>query len=83
MEDHNLRPEFVDQLKRLKTKVGQRVKVKAMNGHGLNGPMLVELANTYIEALNDGCIPNISSAWKNVTNFEQERAFKTSIEHFL
>lgn len=47
-----------------------------MNGHALNGPMLVELANSYIKALNDGEVPVIENAWTNVCHFEQERAFK-------
>ena len=34
-----------------------------MNGHQLNGPMIVELALSYINALNQGQVPNIESAW--------------------
>lgn len=47
-----------------------KIKVKVMNGHQLNGPMILELANSYIEALNSGHIPNIESAWTNVCSFE-------------
>ena len=53
-----------------------------MNGHQLNGPMILELANAYVKALNDGSVPNIESAWSNVCHFEQERALKESIHHF-
>jgi hypothetical protein len=63
-------------MNRLKTKVSAKAKVKCMNGHPLNGPMLVELANSYIKALNDGEVPVIESAWTNVCHFEQERSFK-------
>lgn len=31
-----------------------KVKVKVINGHQLNGPMIVELALSYINALNQG-----------------------------
>lgn len=44
--------------------------------------MLVELANSYIDALNQGQVPNIESAWSSVCTFEQERAYKESIKHF-
>ena len=67
---------------RLKQKVMTKVKVKVMNGHQLNGPMLVELANSYIAALNQGQIPNIENAWSNVCTFEQERTYKESLKHF-
>ncbi len=44
--------------------------------------MLVELANSYIEALNSGEVPNIENAWTNVCTFEQERAYKESLKFF-
>ena len=44
--------------------------------------MIVELANSYIEALNQGQVPNIENAWSNVCIFEQERAYKDSIKFF-
>ena len=52
------------------------MKVKQINGRGVNGNMLVELANSYIGALNDGEVPVIENAWTNVCQFEQQRAFK-------
>jgi hypothetical protein len=76
LPDTELRAEFLEQMNRLKTKVGAKAKVKCMNGHALNGPMLVELANSYIKALNDGEVPVIENAWTNVCHFEQERSFK-------
>ena len=47
-----------------------KVKPKVMNGHKLNGPMILELANTYVNALNNGSVPNIENAWTNVCSFE-------------
>jgi hypothetical protein len=44
--------------------------------------MIVELANSYILALNQGQVPNIENAWTNVCSFEQERAFKESLRFF-
>ena len=43
-----------------------KIKYKLLNGHQMNGPMIVELANAYISALNDGHLPNIENAWTNV-----------------
>lgn len=57
-------------MNRIKQKVMTKVKVKVMNGHQLNGPMLLELAHSYIEALNTGSVPNIENAWTNVCIFE-------------
>ena len=32
--------------------------------------MLIELANSYIKALNNGEVPVIENAWTNVCHFE-------------
>lgn len=46
----------------------------------MNGPMILELANSYIVALNQGEVPVIENAWTNVCNFEQERIYQESIK---
>ena len=61
---------------KLKHKVFSKARPKMMNGHSLNGCMLVELANSYVTALNNGEVPVIESAWTNVCQFEQQRAFR-------
>ncbi len=58
-----------------------KAKTKRINGHEINGCMLIELANSYIKALNDGEVPVIENAWTNVCHFEQERAFKQALEY--
>jgi hypothetical protein len=71
-----LRQEFVEQMSKLKNKIFTKARPKSMNGHSLNGSMLVELALSYVEALNNGEVPVIESAWTNVCQFEQQRAYK-------
>lgn len=48
MKDSLLREEFVTQMQKLKTKAMQKVKYKSMNGHQLNGPMILDLAHAYV-----------------------------------
>ena len=48
LEDSSLRKEFVDQMARLKAKVMSKIKYKSMNGHHLTGPMLLDLAKSYV-----------------------------------
>ena len=81
--DSSLRPEFISQLKCLQKKIFNKVKAKNINGHTLNGPMLIDLANTYIGALNGGSIPNIESSWKNVCTYEQERNYIECLDFYL
>ncbi len=71
LPEKDLRPEFLEQLSKLKHKVFTKARPKTMNGHALNGSMLVELAQSYVQALNNGEVPVIESAWTNVCQFEQ------------
>jgi hypothetical protein len=32
----------------------------------VTGPMIIELANSYVEALNGGQVPTIENAWDSV-----------------
>ena len=41
----------------------RKVKPKAMRGQLVSGPQLVDLAESYIEAINKGGVPIIESAW--------------------
>ena len=45
--------------------------------------MILELAGSYIQALNDGLVPNIENAWSNVCHYEQERTYKAALRFFV
>ena len=58
-----LRSEFVEQVKTLRERVLQKVKVKTINGHAINGAEWITLVELYVEAINTGAVPSIQSAW--------------------
>jgi hypothetical protein len=58
-----LRSEFVEQVKTLRERVLQKVKVKTINGHAINGLEWITLVELYVEAINTGAVPSIQSAW--------------------
>jgi len=57
--DENLRPEFVKQMNSLRTKIFMKVKPKTLNGKFITGEMILELANSYADAINGGTVPSI------------------------
>ena len=59
MDDEDLRPEFVTQFNRLRTRIFNKVKPKMLNNKILTGEMLCELSISYAEAINKGKLPNI------------------------
>ena len=50
-----------------------------MQGNMMTGPMLLQLAKAYIEAINSGGVPNVESAWGYVCRAEGERAVQECI----
>jgi hypothetical protein len=74
--------EFLDQINQLRTKIFKKVKPKLLRNQVINGPMLCELAESYVRALNGGKIPTIENAWDYMQASELERALKeTTGEH--
>jgi hypothetical protein len=63
MGDAELRPEFVDQMHQLRTKIFKKVRPKQLNGKVITGKMLLELATAYTSSINEGSVPNIEHAW--------------------
>jgi len=55
------------------------VKPKQLNGKTMTGEMLLELAQAYTSAINEGSVPNIQNAWSYVCQNECNRAIEESI----
>lgn len=73
MEDilnENLRAEFVNQANLARHKIMRKTRPKTLKEKFLNGSMLVELSKVYIEAINQGGVPNIDNAWKYIVKNE-------------
>lgn len=75
-----LRPEFVEAIGYLRQKVFKKARAKMVKGQVVTGSMIVELAQSYVTALNGGKVPTIESAWDNVQAAELERGFREAFE---
>ena len=74
------RPEFRSQLAELKKLVFENLKPKTLNNRALTGAMFAGLIRSYVEAINSGGVPTISSAWDGITLAECRVSSKT---HFI
>ena len=63
LPDHRLRREFMDGVAQLKAKIMNNAIPKVINGQPVNSLIFAELLSTYVEAINNNGIPNITSAW--------------------
>ena len=74
-----LRPEFVEQVESLRRRVVKRIKPKQMFGKKLNGDMLFNLAQSYVEAINNGAVPSIENSWQYICKDECHKALQQSL----
>ncbi|POM65352.1 Guanylate-binding protein [Phytophthora palmivora] len=77
-----LRDEFRTSFESLRKRLFGKAKPKSMFGKPLNGAMFVNLASSYVEALNSGKAPVISSAWSRVVQAQCHDALEDAIERY-
>lgn len=53
-----------------------------LNGKTLNGSMLLELCKSYVNAINQGNVPCIESAWSYVLKYESEKLIKNLVKEY-
>ena len=74
---------FQDDTVLLFYKVFQETPIKQMQSKAIRGSVLAELLDEYVQALNSGSVPNVSSAWDNYMQKESNelmQAVKEAIE---
>jgi hypothetical protein len=64
MQLDKLRPEFQRELNALITFVLERTKPKQVGATMMTGPVLIGITESYLDALNHGAVPTISSSWQ-------------------
>ena len=55
---------FLQGLERLTKVIFARALPKRLGNHNITGPMLAVLATQYVEAINEGAVPTIATAWQ-------------------
>lgn len=79
----NLKSSFQYNFMTLKNKVFKDSAPKKINGKKLNGPALVTLIETFVEAINSGAIPNISNAWDAVIEKDIKDYYDKAIGEYM
>jgi len=82
MDLEELRAEFVEQVMLLRRKVLNQVRPKQVNGSTLDGTTWVLLAEKYIQAINEGAVPNIQSSWNYICHQKARATADTIVEKF-
>ena len=82
MEENDFRADFLEQVALLRKKVTHCVKPKTLNGKQLSPSMFVTLAENYVNAINEGAVPNIENAWTYICQNEAKKSLENSINRF-
>jgi len=77
-----LRPEFVQQMGKLRSTIMNSAKTKRMHGTELDGLALVNLAFAYTQSINTGSVPSIQNAWNYICETKCQHALTAALKHY-
>ncbi|KAJ9565710.1 hypothetical protein OSB04_001676 [Centaurea solstitialis] len=75
-----LRPEFKSGLDELTRFVFERTRPKQLGGTVMTGPIFAGITQSFLDALNNGAVPTITSSWQSVEETECHRALEYATE---
>ncbi|XP_027932560.1 guanylate-binding protein 1-like [Vigna unguiculata] len=78
-----LRPEFRSGLDALTKFVFERTRPKQVGATMMTGPVLIGITESYLDALNHGAVPTISSSWQSVEEAECQKAYDSAADIYL
>jgi len=78
LQDGQIRPEFLTQLKRLKEKILTKITPKQLKGVNLTPKMYFAMVEKYVEAINNGAVPTINTAWEHLVETECREALEAA-----
>ncbi|KAJ0963131.1 hypothetical protein J5N97_028253 [Dioscorea zingiberensis] len=78
-----LRPEFRSGLDALTKFVFERTRPKQIGATIMTGPILAGITQSFLDAINKGAVPTISSSWQSVEEAECRRAYDTAAEVYM
>ena len=78
----DLRPEFTDQVIKLRKAILNGAKPKIFHNQKLNGEMYCSMLNSYVTAINNGAVPNIENAWSYMCQEQCTKLINECFEMF-
>ncbi|CAA0817853.1 Guanylate-binding family protein [Striga hermonthica] len=80
---NQLRPEFRSGLESLINFVYERTRPKQMGASVMTGPILARMTQSFLDAINNGAVPTITSSWQSVEEAECQRAYELGTEAYM
>ncbi|KAL7212996.1 hypothetical protein ACSBR2_015657 [Camellia fascicularis] len=78
-----LRSEFRSGLDALTKFVFERTRPKQLGATVMTGPILARITQSFLDAINNGAVPTITSSWQSVEEAECQRAYDLATEVYM
>ncbi|XP_058100589.1 uncharacterized protein LOC131245269 [Magnolia sinica] len=78
-----LRPEFRSGLNALTKYVFERTRPKQVGATVMTGAVLAGITQSFLNAINNGAVPTLSSSWQSVEEAECRRAYQSATELYM
>ena len=72
----NLRPDFMEGVIQLRKKIASKIKPKTFQKKALTGDMFISMIKSFIDAINNGAVPNIDNTWASMCKVECMKALE-------
>lgn len=79
---NTFRPEFKSGLDAFTKFVFDRTRPKQLGASTMTGPILAGLTQSFLDAINTGAVPTISSSWQSVEETECRRAYDSALDTY-
>ena len=81
LADEELRPEFVAQMKHLRTKLHSLAVHKRVAGRAVDASLFADLIEHYLVSINSNRVPAVADAWTQVTRQRCERGVSLAVAY--
>ncbi|KAL7211753.1 hypothetical protein ACSBR2_014588 [Camellia fascicularis] len=78
-----LRPEFRSGLDAFTKFVFERTRPKQFGATVMTGPILACITQSFLDAINNGAVPTITSSWQSVEEAQCQRAYDLATEVYM
>lgn len=82
LNDNELRPEFINGIKQLQNKIFSQIEPKFLGKSYVTGELFSDLWTSYVNAINQGKIPTVDTAWEYICSFECEKQIKLLLKSY-
>ncbi len=79
LPDHALRREFIEGINLLREKIMAKTGPKTYADRLVTGIELAGMIESYVEAFNSGKVPNIKTAWQQISEDQGKEAYLKAI----